>query len=607
MGKAMASRVAGLRLTAIICVLLVPILLLSHLTLGNLRRDIAVTERERTGVMLANIVMPAAIGLADGSLAFNDAAEMLARGEELSAQLGLQNAFGELRGRVAQPKISTGEKLAHLVRFIGLLGTESSLLLDADPETQFLGQTNVQNLPDLLQSFHGLHATLQDSIASSGIDSSELKMLIYRLGGLGQSIERTRNSVVRAQANSDDVGTYETALELVGDISDDVNVTFDVIATAKPGAEWLSLTMISQQTLDPKKKYRLERAMWDQTMLRLSHLLSKRATSLRYQLYLTMGIAALCVLLGAGAAILMFRSTLRRLDHVEFAKEQADAARLDAEAMADRVAQVNEEVTTLNRDLADKMLRLKEAQDELVKRGRMEQLGQLTATVAHEIRNPLGAVRTSAFLLERKIKGKGLGVESQIERINKGVTRCDDIITQLLDYSRTKQLICRAENLDDWLAASVEEEAQRLPAAVEITCTLGLGDLNVPFDPSRMRRALVNLMNNACEAMVGSGDDPSRFNTTHPRLEITSFKEGLDVVIRIADNGPGISADNLVKIREPLYTTKSFGTGLGLPAVEKILEQHGGHLSISSTVGKGSRFDIHLPAEGHEQPATEAA
>jgi signal transduction histidine kinase len=94
----------------------------------------------------------------------------------------------------------------------------------------------------------------------------------------------------------------------------------------------------------------------------------------------------------------------------------------------------------------------------------MEQLGQLTATVAHEIRNPLGAVRTSAFLLERKIRGKGLGVEAQIERINKGVTRCDNIITQLLDYSRTKQLTCRAENLDDWLAAAVEEEAQRLPA-----------------------------------------------------------------------------------------------------------------------------------------------
>jgi signal transduction histidine kinase len=606
-GKAMASRVAGVRLTAIICVLLVPILLLSHLTLSNLRNDMTITDREITGVHLANIVMPVAIGLAEGSLGPQEGAEMLAKGGSAAQALGLQTAFGELRGRTAQPKISTGEKLAHIVRFIGLLGTESFLLLDADAETQFLGQTNVQNLPDLLQSFHGLHATLQDSIASSGIDSTELKMLLYRLGSLGQSIERTRNSVVRAQANSNDVSVYDTALELVGDISDDVKVTFDVIADAQPGAEWLSLTMISQQTLDPKKKYRLERAMWDQTMLRLSHLLGARASSLRNQLYFTMGIAALCVLLGAGAAILMFRSTLRRLDHVELAKQQADTARLEAEAMADRVAQVNDDVTALNRDLADKMLRLKEAQDELVKRGRMEQLGQLTATVAHEIRNPLGAVRTSAFLLERKIRDKGLGVEAQIERINKGVTRCDNIITQLLDYSRTKQLTCRAENLDDWLAAAVEEDAQTLPQVVEITCTLGLGNLEVPFDPSRLRRAVINLMNNACEAMVGTGDDPSRFNTAHPRLEISSFRDGPDAVIRVSDNGPGISPENLVKIREPLYTTKSFGTGLGLPAVEKILEQHGGHLRIDSVVGRGSQFDIHLPIEGHEQSFTEAA
>lgn len=605
--KAVASRVAGIRLTAIICVLLVPILLLSHLTLSNLRADMDLTEREGAGVHLANIIMPVAIGLADGSLTAEEGAKTLGNGMPLAEVLGLKTSFGEMTGKIAQPSIKTGEKLSHLVRFIGLLGKESSLLLDADPETSFLSQTNVQNLPDLLLSFHGLHTTLQESIASSGIDSAELKTLIYELGGLSQSIERTRSSVVRAQASSNNVSTYDTALELVEGISDDVTLTFDVIAAAQPGAEWLSLTMLSQQTLDPQKKYRLERAMWDQTMKRLSEILVQRAKSLRTQLYLHMGIVGLCVMVGAGAAVGMFRSTLRRLDHVELAKQQADAARLDAEAMADRIANVNEEVTALNRDLADKMRRLKEAQDELVKRGRMEQLGQLTATVAHEIRNPLGAVRTSAFLLERKIKGKGLGVESQIERINKGVTRCDDIITQLLDYSRTKQLTCRAERIDDWIAGAVEEEAQRLPGVVEISCVLGLGDLLVPFDPSRMRRAIINLMNNACEAMVGTGEDPSRFNTAHPRLEISSFRKGTDVVIRVSDNGPGISAENLVKIREPLYTTKSFGTGLGLPAVEKILEQHGGHLTVSSTVGKGSHFDIHLPIEGNGQDYSEAA
>jgi signal transduction histidine kinase len=105
------------------------------------------------------------------------------------------------------------------------------------------------------------------------------------------------------------------------------------------------------------------------------------------------------------------------------------------------------------------MKRLKEAQDELVKKGRMEQLGQLTATVAHELRNPLGAVRTSAFLLERKIKGKGLDVEAQIERINKGIVRCDNIITQLLDFSSAHRLL-------QVLVDLVEEAGGRQPGLV---------------------------------------------------------------------------------------------------------------------------------------------
>ena len=154
-------------------------------------------------------------------------------------------------------------------------------------------------------------------------------------------------------------------------------------------------------------------------------------------------------------------------------------------------------VIRMNSELANNMKMLKDAQDALVKKGRMEQMGQLTATIAHELRNPLGAVRTSTFLIERKIKGKELGIEPQIMRINNGVTRCDDIITQLLDFSRSKKLSCRSENLDKWLEKIVSEEAGQLPAVVAIDCLLGLKDLHVPFDPSRLQRAIINLISNA--------------------------------------------------------------------------------------------------------------
>ena len=258
---------------------------------------------------------------------------------------------------------------------------------------------------------------------------------------------------------------------------------------------------------------------------------------------------------------------------------------------------VNEEVSRLNRELADNMKRLAAAQDELVMKGRMEQLGQLTATIAHELRNPLGSVRTSAFLIERKIKDKNLGIDVQLQRINKGVLRCDNIITQLLDYSRTRQLECQSSDLDTWLAQVVEEEAKKLPNALLIMCDLNLADRLVPFDPSRLQRALLNLLSNASEAMLGSGDGWSGKKSVNAEIRISTQCTDHHFEVSVADNGPGMSSEVMARVREPLFTTKSFGTGLGIPAIEQIVAQHGGELFISSEVGKGSRFVMRLPLD----------
>ena len=268
---------------------------------------------------------------------------------------------------------------------------------------------------------------------------------------------------------------------------------------------------------------------------------------------------------------------------------------------------INDEVSRLNRELAENMQRLKEAQDELVKKGRMEQLGQLTATVAHELRNPLGAVRTSAFLVERKLKGKGLDVDVQLDRINKGVIRCDNIITQLLDFSRTRQLNCQPADLDQWLLQVLDEEAKKLPAAITITCDLGLEAQQVPFDPSRLQRAIVNLITNASEALVGQGDDSSKFARPDPNITVSTRLRDGGAVVTVADNGPGIPPEVLARIREPLFTTKSFGTGLGVPAIENIATQHGGRLDISSIPGQGAVFTLWLPLVTPRREDGEAA
>jgi signal transduction histidine kinase len=300
---------------------------------------------------------------------------------------------------------------------------------------------------------------------------------------------------------------------------------------------------------------------------------------------------------GVGLAIKLMRSTFTRLDDVEKSNVDVQAAKQEAEELAARLSTINDDITRLNLDLATKVTELKDAQDELISRGRMEQLGQLTATIAHEMRNPLGAIRTSAFLLERQASKHSVDISGHVQRINNGVNRCDMIITQLLDYSRTKEVHSSMGLLDDWLAKTVREEAGRLPENVYVECALGLEGVQVAFDPARLQRAVINLISNAAEALSGQN------GTKHPSIWVTTLKQDGHACIRITDNGPGISPENLEKIREPLFTTKSFGTGLGIPAVEQIVAQHKGKLTILSETGAGATFTIHLPLHPQSQQA----
>lgn len=298
-------------------------------------------------------------------------------------------------------------------------------------------------------------------------------------------------------------------------------------------------------------------------------------------------IMVLCV-----AAYGHFIGRLIKRKYMELQKANADTR-----AFAEELETVNREISSLNRDLADNMKKLSEAQEEIIRSGKLAQLGQLTATVAHEIRNPLGAVRTAAFLLERKFKGKVEGVERPLQRINNGVVRCDGIITELLDFARSRTLQREALIIDHWVTGIVREQAERLPPQIDIECRLALGETTAGIDPERMERVLINFLNNASEAMVGKGDVAAAVVTDSPKIIVETRATSRGIEISVKDNGPGISEENLSKILEPLFTTKSFGVGLGLPGVEKILVQHGGGLDIESQEGQGATFTAWFPIE----------
>ena len=121
----------------------------------------------------------------------------------------------------------------------------------------------------------------------------------------------------------------------------------------------------------------------------------------------------------------------------------------------------------------------------------------------------------------------------------------------------------------------------------------GANGAEIAFDHERLRRVIINLFNNACEAMVEAAENGL---VSHPlQLNVQTFIEGDTIKVLFKDNGPGIPPDVLAKIWEPLFSTKSFGVGLGLPTVRQIMEQHEGGIDMASQEGQGTEVQFWLP------------
>lgn len=293
----------------------------------------------------------------------------------------------------------------------------------------------------------------------------------------------------------------------------------------------------------------------------------------------------------------------RKYQAIQDAYAKLNASQAESQRFSTELRGVNKTVILLNRELADSMTKLREAQDDILRKAKLAQLGQLTATVAHELRNPLSTVRAAAFLVERKLEGRGINVLPQLERINHGIVRCDTIISELLDFTRTRPLKREVLDVDGWLETVLAEQRSKLPSAVGLEGRYGLEGLAAGFDQSLMQRVVINLLSNASEAMVGRGHDPAAFTTSEPTIKIETRCSDRGIEIWCSDNGPGMTEETLKRIREPLFTTKSFGVGLGIPAVEKILDQHGGGLDIVTAPEAGTTMKAWFPLTGPRSKA----
>lgn len=594
MVKIITAKTAGYRLASIIAVLLIPILFLGANIGLSLREDMNSLTQEATGADYLNLIGPLIIDAAKHDVSDKSKSALIKLSPPISLEISLAPQNNNLLMSLYYKDVSHKAILNQAVELALETGKSSGISYDSDPESYHVGIVNSEDLPQVVADFYHLKTEVLD--ASTNVTDQNANLITQAIGNLSSSLSRLRISLGSAKQKSSNPDYYFDILNRAELIQKDMHNLSDIgMGMSMAGQKQIKTELIAKINSVNLRWMSDFQFASEKLRQRFGVLLQARYLEIHSRILKILLTSIGTVLLGLGSALAMYRSTLKKLDDVESAKKSAEDARVHAEQMSSELTVINENVIRMNSELANNMKMLKDAQDALVKKGRMEQMGQLTATIAHELRNPLGAVRTSTFLIERKIKGKELGIEPQIMRINNGVTRCDDIITQLLDFSRSKKLSCRSENLDKWLEKIVSEEASQLPAVVAIDCLLGLKDLHVPFDPSRLQRAIINLISNASEAMVGNGEDPTRFASASPRITISTSANADFAMISVRDSGPGILPENLEKIREPLFTTKSFGTGLGLPAVDQIVVQHGGLLEITSAPGEGANFTIKLP------------
>jgi signal transduction histidine kinase len=215
---------------------------------------------------------------------------------------------------------------------------------------------------------------------------------------------------------------------------------------------------------------------------------------------------------------------------------------------------------------------------ELARKEKLAILGQLAGGVGHELRNPMAAITASVYLLRMVLEDDRPMVEKHLGLIEQELANANEIITNLLDFSRVRQpepvrieagaLINDVLQRQDFNGIAVEKDIQ---------------NAQLIADPLQIRQVLTNLITNAVQAMVDGG-----------RLLVECRTTNGEVRISVQDNGTGIPADVLEKIFQPLFTTKAKGIGLGLSVCESLVRANGGRMAVESIPGQGSTFSVYL-------------
>jgi PAS domain S-box-containing protein len=222
--------------------------------------------------------------------------------------------------------------------------------------------------------------------------------------------------------------------------------------------------------------------------------------------------------------------------------------------------------------------------DQLIRADRLAAMGELTAGVAHEVRNPLGVIRASVQLLEdAECDPDRIGAAATV--IKQEIDRLDKVIKALLDFGRpSRPTLIRTDLnrvLDD-IALFTNRFAKMADVVITVEPMDGLPQ--VMGDPDQLKQVFLNLVTNAVQAMGERGGN----------IHIRAMHDQDYVTVTVSDTGPGIDKADLAKVFDPFFTKRSGGTGLGLTIVHRIIDQHDGHIGLESSE-RGTTFTVSLP------------
>jgi signal transduction histidine kinase len=290
-----------------------------------------------------------------------------------------------------------------------------------------------------------------------------------------------------------------------------------------------------------------------------------------------------------------------RLTYVleETRRELNDKVRTTTEinlSLEQEVSRRTAELERRNKELATALEQLQRAQDELVRSEKMASMGRLVAGIAHEINNPVNAVVNTvgplAGVLEELAQKNGApeveDIQEMIRVIQRGAKRTKEIVQALHNYSRGDDDRVVDVDLHRGLDESLDLLRHHLKNGIQVE--RAYGEVGRVRARNALNQVFMNLLTNAAQALTEKGSGGI--------IKISTVREDGKVVVRIADDGPGIPPEVLPRIFDPFFTTKDVGqgSGLGLSIVHGIVERHGGTISVESEVGRGTTFTVVLPA-----------